>query len=237
MFLIALWLLLPALSGWAATPRLLKFASPVIEIDTVRYDAGPVTVCFECENISDKPVSIVQVHAQCGCTVPEFSTVAFRPGEKSVVKVIFNPASLFGEQERHLTVVATNGDYKKFSTITLHGYVDKGVTLEEIRYPYALAGGLRSDLSAVGMRLTRRGDVSEKEFTIYNSTDKALSLSWSAGTPVVIAELPSAIAPHTSAKVRVSVNPSSFPSGAYTLPLYLYADGILSRILLKGAVR
>ena len=98
-------------------PRILRFDSPVMEIDTVRYDGGPVTVRFECTNISDRKVSIVDVHSQCGCAKPSFSREPIAPGAKGYVDVVLDPSHLFAGQTRHLTVIATNGDYRKFNTI------------------------------------------------------------------------------------------------------------------------
>ena len=90
------------------TPRLLRFEQPVMEIDTVRYDAGPVKVRFTCTNISGKDVTILSVNSQCGCAKPSFSRASIRPGAKGFVDAVLDPSSLFAEQNRHLTVVATN---------------------------------------------------------------------------------------------------------------------------------
>lgn len=219
-------------------PRILRFESPVMEMDTVRYDGGTVNVRFVCTNICDKAVMIVDVHSQCGCAKPSFSREPIAPGAKGYVDVVLDPSHLFAEQTRHLTVIATNGDYRKFNTITVHGYVARDVTEEEVRYPYELLPGLRSDAKAVGMRLSARGEVSVKEFTIYNSSGKTMSLGWESESRKVKAETPRTIAPGTSAKITVSVSTSGIPSGEYELPFRIVADGTASvGIPLKGAVK
>ena len=233
-----IWLLAVTNASGQGNPRILRFDSPVMEIDTVRYDGGPVTVRFECTNISDRKVSIVDVHSQCGCAKPSFSREPIAPGAKGYVDVVLDPSHLFAEQTRHLTVIATNGDYRKFNTITVHGYVERDVTEEAVLYPHELLPGLRSDMIAVGMRLYRRGEVSVKEFTIYNSGSEPFRLGWKSDFKNVKAELPGLLEPGASAKVRVSVSTAGMPSGDYQETFRIIANGVTSKdILLKGAVK
>lgn len=218
------------------TPRILSFESPVMEIDTVRYDAGTVTVRFVCTNICDKPVTILDVHSMCGCAKPSFSRTAIKPGDKSAVEVAFEPSTLFAEQNRHLTVIATNGDYRKFNTITVHGYVKRDVTEAEARYPHELVSGLRSEVNVLGMRLNKKGDVSEKEFSIYNDSGNAMSLKWSSDYNGVKAEVPSGLAAGESARVKVLLDTGKLPAGEFVKSLYIYVNGAKAEVKLKGVV-
>ena len=220
------------------TPRILSFEPNVISIDTVRYDAGEITVRFECTNICDKPVAIIDVRSQCGCTRPSFGKASIAPGKKGYVDVLFDPHTLFADQKRHLTVVATNGEYRKFSTLTITGYVDRGVSEEEVRYPYILAEGLRSDQNTIGMRLSKRGDVPVRDFTIYNGSSSVMKLDWTAEDRCVMAEVPDEIKPGESAKIKVSVKTRWIPSGTYQKSMTLMINGNQQseRILLKGSV-
>lgn len=220
------------------TPRILSFDPNVISIDTVRYDAGEITVRFECTNICDKPVAIIDVRSQCGCTRPSFGKASIAPGKKGYVDVVFDPHTLFADQKRHLTVVATNGEYRKFSTLTITGYVDRGVSEEEVIYPYVLAEGLRSDQNTIGMRLSKRGDVPVREFTIYNGSSSVMKLDWTSDERCVMAEVPDEIKPGESAKIKVSVKTRWLPSGTYQKSMTLMINGNQQseRILLKGSV-
>ena len=220
------------------THRILSFEPNVISIDTVRYDAGEITVRFECTNICDKPVAIIDVRSQCGCTRPSFGKASIAPGKKGYVDVVFDPHTLFADQKRHLTVVATNGEYRKFSTLTVTGYVDRGVSEEEVRYPYVLAEGLRSDQNTIGMRLSKRGDVPVREFTIYNGSSSVMKLDWTSDDRCVMAEVPDEIKPGESAKIKVSVKTRWLPSGTYQKSMTLMINGNQQseRILLKGSV-
>lgn len=231
-------LLLPQVNAWGeGTPRILRFEPATIDIDTVKFDAGEINICFECTNICDKPVVIIDVRSQCGCTKPSFSSKSIAPGGKGRVNVAFDPKTLFADQKRHLTVVATNGDYKKFNTLTITGYVDRRVTEEEVRYPHLLSPELRSDLDVVGMRLSQRGAVPVREITVYNTFPDELKLDWTSEDKCVRAEVPSVLKPGETAKIKISVNTRKIPSGQYKKTLYLIINGKRSApIILKGAV-
>ncbi len=238
LILTAVLLLPSVLAEGEGTPRILRFEPAVIDIDTVRYDAGEIKVRFECVNISDKAVVIMDVRSQCGCLKPSFNSKSIAPGEKSYVDAVLDPKGLFADQKRHLTVIATNGDYRKFSTLTITGYVDRGVSEEEVRYPYVLAEGLRSDQNTIGMRLSKRGDVPVREFTIYNGSSSVMKLDWTAEDRCVMAEVPDEIKPGESAKIKVSVKTRWLPSGTYQKSMKLMINGNQQseRILLKGSV-
>ena len=236
---MCLAILLPRASARGeGTPRILKFDPAVINIDTVRYDAGELKLRFECTNICDKSVVILDVRSQCGCAKPTFGHNSIPPGGKGYVDVIFDPKTLFADQKKHLTVVASNGDYRKFNTLTITGYVDRGMTEEEVRYPYLLTTQLRSDLETVGMRLSRRGDTPERELVIYNASSSEMTLDWSSDDRSVSAELPVVIGPRETAKVKVMVRTWGIPSGNYEKTLYLIVNGERTApVSIKGAVQ
>ena len=220
------------------TPRILRFDPAEISIDTVRYDAGELMVRFECVNICDKPVVILDVRSLCGCAKPTFGRNSIAPGGKGYVDVIFDPKTLFADQKKHLTVVASNGDYRKFNTLTITGYVDRGVTEEEVRYPYLLAPGLRSNLDALGMRLSNRGDAPIREFEILNTSSSEMTLGWFSADKAVSVELPTVLEPGRTTKVKVNVRTWGIPSGSYEKTLYLIVNGERSApVSIKGAVQ
>lgn len=230
---------LPQTIVWGeGTPRILRFEPAEISIDTVKYDAGELKLRFECTNICDKPVVILEVRSQCGCAKPTFGRNSIAPGGKGYVDVIFDPKTLFADQKKHLTVVASNGDYRKFNTLTITGYVDRGVTEDEVRYPYLLAPGLRSNLDALGMRLSKRGDSPERELVLLNTSSSEITLDWSSDDRSVSAELPFVIGPGETAKVKVKVRTWGIPSGSYEKILHLVVNGERSApVSIKGAVQ
>ena len=221
----------------AGTPRLLQFENTVMEVDTIRHDAGPVTVRFICTNIAEKDVQILDVHVQCGCTQAVFPESPIPPGGKGYVDVTLDPKNLFAEQKRHMTVIATNGEYRKFNTITIHGYVDRGVTEEELRWPHELAPGLRSEVNKVGMRLYERGKISAKEFSVLNVSDTAMKLGWIRTSGMVKAEVPASLGPGESCRIKVYVNTLPIGEGPYEETLLLTTGKDTVIIPLSGAVK
>lgn len=219
------------------TPRLLRFSASVAEVDTIRFDGGEVTVRFECENISDKAVTILDVHPQCGCTTPVFPRTSIAPGKTAVVEVTLHPESLFGEQKRHLTVVATNGDYRKFSTLTVHGYVQRDQTEAEIRFPVLLGEGLRTELETVGLRRRKAGEKVQRTLVFYNDAPEERTLSFKSGLRVSgdlsVRRLPSG----SRTTVEISYNTRWMRKGAFTDSICCYVDGIeVAPIKLSGTI-
>lgn len=88
------------------------------------------------------------------------------------------------------------------------------------------------------MRLSRKGDIPVREFTIYNGSSTPMSLDWTAEDKSVEAEVPSVLKPGEAAKVKVSVNTRRMPSGNYEKKIHLLIDGRWKSeaILLKGSV-
>lgn len=221
----------------AQTARILRFEQPTMDVGRIKASDGKVKLRFVYTNIADAPVSILTVHSQCGCAVPEYSKAPVEPGKQGVVEVTLDPTDLFGEQKRGLTVVATNGSYRKFNTLIILGYVEGSMTEEELRFPNEVAKGLRTDVKAVGMRLSKRGESPVRTFTLCNTSEAPMRLNWSASSPDVQAEIPAYLAPGARAEAAVRVATDGKPSGPYTDTLYIRLYGELcAPLLLKGAV-
>ena len=67
-----------------------------IEFNRTEYDfgtlsEGEVVECvFRYTNTGEGPLQILSVEADCGCTVPEYSSEKILPGEEGKIKVVFN---------------------------------------------------------------------------------------------------------------------------------------------------
>lgn len=231
-------MLTAAVSAAGATPPLLRFEKAVAALDTVLFDGGPVTVKFVCENISSSPVSIIDVHSQCGCTDAQFGRGSIAPGKKAEVRVTLDPSGLMGQQAKHLTVVAGNGEYRRFNTITVECYVKRDKDEAEIRYPYSLGYGLRSDLGSVGLRMRTAGEKVPREFTLFNDSDKELSLGYKKNWRIVMTDFPKTIAPKQKLTVKMRYNTRSLPKGEFTDSLFLKVNGTQAKgIALKGTIK
>ena len=171
----------------AANPRLLRFEEPVKNLGKVAETDGTVQLRFEYTNIADKEVTLLDVHTQCGCAQPAFSRKPVKPGDKGIVEVTFDPKDRYGDFSIGLTVIAGNGNYRKFNTLVVKGYVISRIPEAEIRYPYA--------------------PVSYTHLTLAYRTDSGhLALSG-----------PGEIAPGKEAVLEFTLNPRNMPDGQFVL--------------------
>lgn len=69
---------------------------PKIEFQKKEFDFGTlkegeiVECTFTFKNIGTAPLKITSVDADCGCTVPQYSTDEILPGKEGQIKTIFN---------------------------------------------------------------------------------------------------------------------------------------------------
>lgn len=75
------------------------------ELGTVKE--GPeVEIAYKFKNTGDKPLIISDVHASCGCTIPEKPKEPFDPGQEGTIKAKFTTTGHVGNNEKTITVVA-----------------------------------------------------------------------------------------------------------------------------------
>lgn len=234
---LALAWFLSGVFAWAgATPKLLRFDPAVIEIGEVRFDGGTVKVRFNYTNIADKPVTVVEVHPMCGCTVPTWDHKSVKPGKSAYIDVEYDPFNFIGEQNAHLTVISSNGEYERLNTITIHGKVLRDETLLQIRHPYTLAPGLRCEVEAVGLRLRNSRETVHRDISFLNDSDREIRLGFKGSWRVRV-EAPATVAPHKAVVVKLSYRTWFKRSGKYEEPLDIYIDGIkVASLPLKGAI-
>ena len=100
-------------------------ASKKLEISELLFDFGkipqgkPVHHVFFVKNLSDKPLSIDNVQASCGCTTPEWSRDSIAPGAKTEIKVGYNAAAI-GSFEKTINVQFGKSESE---TISIRGFV------------------------------------------------------------------------------------------------------------------
>jgi len=79
--------------------EILKFDKEVYDFGTLNQ-MQTVSVIFYYTNVSDKVVTIKNIHSSCGCTVPEISKKTLRPKEFGEVKVVFNSGRFMGNVQK-----------------------------------------------------------------------------------------------------------------------------------------
>ena len=82
---------------------------PVIEKNLGTIEEGQkMEVIFEYKNTGTKPLVIKNVHATCGCTVPEIPKEPVMPGKSGYIKAIFNSDGRAGENHKSITVYSNS---------------------------------------------------------------------------------------------------------------------------------
>jgi hypothetical protein len=83
---------------------------------------GPQAITeFKIKNISNEPITVNNVQASCGCTVPEWTKEPIAPGETGKIKAIYNTQGRPGNISKSLTVTTSKGT----KTLSLKGNVEK----------------------------------------------------------------------------------------------------------------
>jgi len=81
-------------------------------IDSIEKDLGTVKegpeveVAYKFKNTGNKPLIISNVHASCGCTVPETPKEPFAPGDEGTIRAKFTTKGHLGTNEKSIYVTA-----------------------------------------------------------------------------------------------------------------------------------
>lgn len=194
-----------SLSARGQEARLLQFDTREQRFDTVRFDGGPVALRYPFRNVSSKTVTIMEVHSTCGCFTGEVSPRKIAPGASAVLEAVLDPKSLHGPQNRHITVLATDGTSEIMSSLSARGFVLRDESEGEIRFATGLGKGLRSNAAFTWVEKDEFGDY-VFSFPLYNDTDKEMTLKYSAPSRVKFYEAPATLAPHSRINIRGEYN-------------------------------
>jgi hypothetical protein len=83
---------------------------PKIEIENSDFDFGDITQgdivshIFKFKNTGKISLVILDAHASCGCTVPEWTKTPIKSGESGEVKISFNSEGKMGLQQKTVTL-------------------------------------------------------------------------------------------------------------------------------------
>ncbi|EHQ29025.1 DUF1573 domain-containing protein [Mucilaginibacter paludis] len=84
--------------------------APIIRFEKDSYNFGKinqgdkVSYDFKFTNAGKTPLIITDAVASCGCTKPDWPKEPIKPGDKGVIKVVFNSAGKDGLQDKLITI-------------------------------------------------------------------------------------------------------------------------------------
>ena len=93
----------------AQKPAQIKFDKTSHDFGSFSESNPKVTCVFTYTNVGEQPLVVNQAIASCGCTVPEYTKEAVKPGEKGEIKVTYNGAGKFPGHFKKSITVRTNG--------------------------------------------------------------------------------------------------------------------------------
>lgn len=152
----------------------LAFTPDTWDFGTIAEADGRVSHTFTGENRGNTPVVILDVVTTCGCTVPEFTKRPIRPGEKTTVRVTFDPTNRPGAFTKELGVYSS--ERKKIATLTVHGNVTPRMKSTEELYPVDAGGGLRLATTLCAFSYVRQGQQMQSAIGYTNTSDKPVRL-------------------------------------------------------------
>ena len=216
---------------------LVLFSAPEQSVDTVRFDGGAITLRYPFTNVSRQRVTVLEVHSSCGCFTGEVSTRVLAPGATAVLSAVLDPKSLHGTQNRHLTVVTSDGTDTFLSSVSVKGYVLRDLSEGEIRYAENLGAGLRTDTPLNSLRKDAFGDF-VFSIPLYNDTDKPVTLEVEASSRVKL-YAPATIGPHSREDLRGEYNALWKKRGSEVREtLVIKVDGVaVAPLQIKGTIQ
>ncbi len=166
-----------------------------------REENGNVTCQIKGVNTGNEPLSILNVRANCGCTIARYSRDAVMPGDTTIIEVGYNPAGRPGRFTKKV-YIDTNTDPKR-STLTIKGVVIGTEATLHSRYPID-EGVLMLRNSLVPFGEILKGKSRIEFFEVYNRSTDTIAPKW-----------------HNVPKhITVNSNPRTIPPGeslSYTL--------------------
>lgn len=97
----------------------LKFDNLTKDFESIKQGTE-IEVGYSFTNIGNAPLVIKSLETSCGCTVPKLQQTVYQPGERGVLKVVFNSEHKIGRQFKTVSIT-TNGQLEtiKLSLIGL----------------------------------------------------------------------------------------------------------------------
>jgi len=182
-------------------------ASAALEFSSTRLDLKPTAATKSLEaaypftNPGPTAVKILDVVANCGCTVPELTQRTYAPGETGVLKVHFAIGDRQGLQSKSITVRTDAGDYVLQLVVDL---------------PQRLAIEPR-------LIVFRPGDTAERTLKLAFRADTPVSnVTLSTATPPFLVTL---IPEKTGADYTVSIKLASQPTADQRVTIFVHSRG------------
>lgn len=171
-YILLMGLLLCVLRVVAQSP--LHFPQPEWDFGSIPEEGGPVLHRFELVNEGGAPAVIAEVGVSCGCTKVTYSRKPLRPGEKSVVEVLFNPLGQQGAIDRQLPVY--DQERRVAARLRVKGRVVPRERTVTERFPVDVGAGIRLSNNYLPFDYLPHGEEVRAAVGVVNASDRPHTL-------------------------------------------------------------
>jgi hypothetical protein len=130
----------------------------------------PSSATFELTNKGDKPLHILRVRTDCGCTAVEWSREAIAPGQTTKIRVSYD-AKLLGSFEK-LVTITTDADTRP-TYLHLKGRVKKDLTFNSNDYEIHI-GDFHLSTDNIEFDDVKKGTTPKFTLNVMNGSSHAL---------------------------------------------------------------
>ena len=120
-----LFFIMPANAAKPKEKGEIKFTETTYDFGMIKENGGPVSHEFTFTNNGQGNLLILDAHAECGCTTPQFPEAPIAPGKTGKIKVTYNPLGRPGGFTKVVTV-KTNGTPSKINLKIRGTVIPKG---------------------------------------------------------------------------------------------------------------
>ncbi len=182
---------------------LIHFAKTSHNFGKIEEFNGEVTINFEFTNIGKDPLTILDVEASCGCTVPTWTTDSIMPDSSGIIQVAYDPTNRPGTFQKTVTVTATGK--QPVSVLSIDGMVMPPPGELSAQYPLRV-GGLQFRKKTLQFGNITNGTPVTRQIEAYNSTDQIIAFTGDHLGPqhIAISFEPQAINPGQVGMINVT---------------------------------
>jgi hypothetical protein len=152
------------------------FEERVHSFGTILEKNGKVSNVFIFHNKGNTPVTINDIHTDCGCIGRIISKEPVKPGGKGEVTIIFNPDYKSGFFSKEILIYSNNG--QDYSHVWVEGTIIPSVHPITDDFPYDFGEGLYLRLKVMAFGYLKHGETKKMELHYANDTNKEMTLKF-----------------------------------------------------------
>lgn len=168
------------LGGFLRAAPEMQIESPVYDFGVIRKD-GEYNAVFVLKNSGDSELTIGDIKAGCGCTIPKLTKKEIAPGESVEMDVVFRSAGWTGRQRKIIKLFSNDPSARETELALL---ADIRRDIEISRQSIVLVGSVAGPLPQRTINLTGRSDGRPYRIINVDGSDVPFAeVEWKAVTP------------------------------------------------------